>query len=556
MLIGVNHQGRDRAVPTANLLCRRQCCAASFKVRVTKADGTVALVMELVEGPTLADRIAQGPMSLDDALPIARQIAEALEAAHEQGIIHRDLKPANVKLRPDGPVKVLDFGLAKAVEPVSASGADMTALPTITTPAMMRMGVILGTPAYMSPEQAKGKQTDRTTDVWSFGCVLYEMLTGQPAFEGETVGEILGGIFRADPGLNRLPADTPPGIRRLLRRCLQKDRARRLRDIGDARLELEEAQTEPDAQAVRKTHTKTALPYLSVILILAATALGLAFVHFRETPPPFQTFSYNIPPPENGAVHSFAVSPNGRLVAIALTLRGKRELWLRPLDSLQAHSLAATEDAAWPFWSPDSRHIGFFAQGKLKKVAVSGGLPQSLCDADGRGGSWGRKDVIAFSNGGHSIQRVSAAGGMPVDVMKGDARYPVFLPDGHHFLYTAVAGSSDKNGIHLGALSGENRRIVADAIGVVLASGTSSRVDHILFVRENTLLGQPFDTATFRTSGDAFPVADSLHSFIPGGVGYLPVAASENGVLIFGGSFSSQIVWFDRAGNTLPGSVS
>jgi Tol biopolymer transport system component len=282
----------------------------------------------------------------------------------------------------------------------------------------------------------------------------------------------------------------------------------------------------------------------------------LAFVHFRETVPPLQTFRYNIAPPENGAVHSFAVSPNGRLVAIALTVRGKRELWFRPLDSLQAHSVPATEDAAWPFWSPDSRYIGFFAQGKLKKIAVSGGPPQSLCDADGRGGSWSREDIIVFSNGGYSIQRVSAAGGMPVDVVKGDARYPVFLPDGHHFLYTASIGAPEKNGVHVGALSGESRRIVADAIGVAFASHTSGRVGHLLFVRDNTLLGQPFDTATLNTSGDAFPVADSFYSFIPGGVGYLPVAVSENGVLIFGGSGSSQIEWFDRAGNSLPGTVS
>ncbi len=421
---------------------------------------------------------------------------------------------------------------------------------------MTGVGVIIGTAAYMSPEQAKGRSADTRSDVWAFGCVLHEMLTGQRAFKGEDVSDTLAAVLRGEPDWTRLPAGTPPPIRRLLRRALKKDARQRLSDIRDARIEIEEAQTEPDLQAAGTTvQTKAVLSYLSTVIVVAVAALVLAFIHFREAVPPLQTFRYNIAPPENGAVHSFAVSPDGRLVTIALTVKGKRELWLRPLDALQAQPMPGTEDAIWPFWSPDSRYIGFFAQGKLKKIAASGGPPQSLCDADGRGGSWSRNDIIVFSNGGYSIQRITAAGGMPVDVIKGDARYPVFLPDGRHFLYAAIGGP-DKTGVRLSSLDGEDRRILADAIGVVFAPGMSGRVGHVIFVRDNTLMGQPFDTAKFDTSGDPFPVAGSVLSFIPGGVGYIPAAVSENGILIFGGSGPSQLVWFDRDGNTLPGSPS
>jgi Tol biopolymer transport system component len=518
-----------------------------------ESNQTRCIVMELVEGQTLQERLKRGPIPLDEALPMASQIATALEAAHERGIVHRDLKPANIKLTPDGKVKVLDFGLAKAFQ--EEHEPTLSNSPTLI--GASASGVILGTAAYMSPEQARGKEADRSSDIWAFGCVLYEVLTGHAVFEGETIGEILAGVFKAEPDWNRLPAQTPEAIRRLLRRCLQKDRSRRLNSANDARVEIEEAQTDTDLPAAKGRVDTKAYSYWGVTVILAVAALGLAFVHFRERLPPVQTFRYSIAAPENGAVHSFAVSPDGRLVALAVTVRGKRELWLRPLDALQAQPIPGTEDGTYPFWSPDSRYIGFFAQGRLKKIPVTGGPPQSLCDAgDGRGGSWSRKDIIVFSNGGYSIQRIPAAGGMPVDIIKGEFRYPVFLPDGSHFLYATTPGASDKNGIHLGSLSGEDRRILEDATGVAFAPGISGQLGHLFFVRDNTLMAQGFDPAKLETLGDAFPLAESVFSFTPGGVSYIPVAVSENGILIFGGSGPSQIVWFDRAGNTLPGSLS
>jgi Tol biopolymer transport system component len=517
-----------------------------------QAGGTRLLVMELVDGETLADRIKHGPLPVEEALQIGKSICEALEAAHEKGIVHRDLKPANVKITSGGMVKVLDFGLAKIAQ--SQTQSTLSNSPTLMSGSMP--GMLMGTTAYMSPEQAKGKQADRGSDVWAFGCVLYELLTGRSAFVGDTIAEIFGGVLHAEPDWNLLPAETPTAIRRLLRRCLQKNRAFRLHDIGDARIEIEEARMEQGlAAAGVSAHTNTAPAYWIITVLLALGALGLAVVHFRETAPLFQGLQYTMALPENGALQGFAISPNGRMLALALTVRGKRQLWLRPLDSLQAQPMPGTEDGSFPFWSPDSRYIAFFAGGKLKKIAISGGPPQSLCDADGRGGSWSSKGIILFSNGGFAIRRISPEGGLPVDVIRaGDSRFPVFLPDGNHFLYSS-AGGADKSGIHLSSISGDDRRIVADANGVVFAPAVAGRVSHLLFVRDSTLLAQPFDSAKFEISGEAFPVAESVSSFTSSGVNYIPVAVSDNGILLFGGGDSSQIVWFDRAGNTLPASL-
>ena len=354
-------------------------------------DGVQALVMEWVDGPTLADRIAQGPVPLDDALPMALQIAAALEAAHGQGIIHRDLKPANIKVRPDGTIKVLDFGLAKALAPdVAAPVATLS--PTITSPAATRMGVIIGTAAYMSPEQARGKPVDKRTDIWAFGCVLYEMLTGRRAFDGDDVSDSLANVLKTEPDWGALPTDTPPGLRRLLQRCLAKDPRRRFHDIADVCLDL--AEPEPRA-ALAPTVTRsrrTMLERTAWLLVVAALAGLLVLASRRTVPAPAVTRFFVHPPAQTVfggplalgstvAATTGAISPDGtRLVFTATDRSGRTQLWLQPLDSFTAQALPGTDGGVFPFWSPDGRSIGFFVGNRLRKIDRAGGSPQTICE--------------------------------------------------------------------------------------------------------------------------------------------------------------------------------
>src|SRR5262245_24092927 len=398
-----------------------------------KADGVRALVMELIEGPTLADRIAQGPVPVDDALPIARQLADALEAAHDQGIIHRDLKPANIKLRPDGTVKVLDFGLAKALEPMPAGGIDPTASSTITSATRMTgVGVLLGTAAYMSPEQSRGKPVDRRSDIWAFGCVLYEMLTGRSAFRGETITDTLAAIVQREPEWSALPAGTAAEIGRLLRRCLDKDPKRRLRDMGDARIEIDEAlTTRPvDAQTATVLGVETtarwrrAFPWAVAFgaAALAAAALLAPWAPLQTVSPPAPLrltadLGADASLADSGYGSAAILSPDGGLLAFVAQKNagGSRQLYVRRLTQLQATALSGTDGAESPFFSPDGQWIAFFASGKLKKISVTGGAAVSLCDAaNGRGGAWSDDGTIVFSpnsGSGVSLLRVSSAGG-------------------------------------------------------------------------------------------------------------------------------------------------
>ncbi len=529
-----------------------------------------ALVLALIEGPTLDDRIKQGPLPADEAIAISKQIIDALEYAHEHGVIHRDLKPANIKVTPDGVVKVLDFGLAKALDQRAATSLDPENSPTLTMGAT-QAGVIMGTAAYMSPEQAVGKAADRRSDIFSFGVVLYEMLTGKRPFRGESMGDTLAAVVKDAPDWSLLPSETPSHLRKLLERMLAKDRKERLQAIGEARIALakpsnDEAPRQAEAPA---PHTRPwAITAAAAAFALALAAL--AFVHFRETPPQQQTTRTSITLPEKSDIHSFALSPDGRTLVMAATVSGKRQLYLRPMDALQFQPMAFTEEATYPFWSPDSRFIGFFAQGKLKKVAASGGSSLALCDApDGTGGSWNRDDVIVFAQSidGGSLQRVAAAGGVPTDVVQsgGYVRHPVFLPDGRHFLYTIQFGPSEQAGIQVGSLDqkGENRRILPDVSGAQFApSERSGRPGHLLFVRQNTLMAVPFDASSAQVSGDVFPLADGLG--VNAISAYAPITVSENGVLLYkmvGAAGGGQLTWMDRTGKGLgpvstPGEVS
>jgi Tol biopolymer transport system component len=498
-----------------------------------------ALVMELVEGETLA-----GPLSEEQALPLIEQLIDALEYAHEKCIVHRDLKPANIKITPQGKLKVLDFGLAKAMTPETAAPSPLSS-PTLTMRAT-QLGVILGTAAYMAPEQARGHEVDKRADIWAFGVVLYEMLTARLLFGGATVSDTLAAVLRQEPELDRVP----PRFRKLLRLCLEKDPRRRLRDIGDARALLEETAPGPSGHAsvARSWPLRTA-----AALTLALGAL--AFLHFTETHPEPRVVRSYIPPPE-GAAFAFttglpvsgpvALSPDGRRMTFsATTADGKLRLWLRPLDALTAQPLAGTEDAIHPFWSPDSRYIAFFAGGKLKKIDASGGPPVVLCDAaSGRGGTWNQENVIVFvpSGSASGFLRVSASGGVPsvvpVDV---GGRWPWFLPDGRHFLYAAVSA------VRLASLdSRQTKPLIGTPSDAAYAQG------HLLYLRDSTLMAQPFDLKRLALSGEPVPVAENVRSVGLQRRGIFSV--SQNGLLAYQsgiGSGQFQLTWFDRAGKRL-----
>ena len=491
-----------------------------------------ALVMELVEGES-----PKGPMPFDEAWKIALQMAEALEYAHERGIVHRDLKPANVKVTPEGVVKLLDFGLAKAFSVEETPSANPDNSPTLTMGAT-NLGVILGTAAYMAPEQAKGKRVDKRADIWSWGVVLYELLTGEQLFKGTDVSEILARVIKEEPALDKAPAKT----RRLLRKCLEKDPKPRLRDIGDAPELLED----PIAQPM----PRTGVAWIAALVLLVALG-AVSFLHFREAGP--RTLHATIPLPENTtAVHSFAISPDGRLLAIAAVVEGKRQLWLHSIEANQARPMPGTDDAAYPFWSPDSRNIAFFAQGKLKKIAARGGPAQWVCDApDGRGGSWNRQDLIIFSPAPRSaIQSVPASGGVPAEVTRrpGFSAFPLFLPGGRSFLYKVSGISSGENGVYLGSLDGkENRRVLPDDSSAIFISGW------LLFSRGGALIAQRFDPGSGHILGEASPIAEGVSATT--NTIYLPVTVSDTGLLLYdsGGwtGANLQMAWYDRGGRLI-----
>jgi Tol biopolymer transport system component len=523
-----------------------------------------ALVLELVDGPTLADRIAQGPIPLDEALPIARQIADALEAAHEHGVVHRDLKPANVKVRDEGTVKVLDFGLAKALDPISASGTEAMNSPTLTGHAT-QLGVIIGTAAYMAPEQARGKAADRRADVWAFGVVLYEMLTGRPAFGGETITDVMASIVQREPDWTRLPSATPARIHRLLRRCLEKDPRRRIRDIADARLDLVDAiEGRPEiggspatAEARRRSR---GLAWWAAAATVAALLLAALRWLVPPAPPARVVTRLDVASAPTSEPGSFALSPDGRqLVFAGNSSTGVQQLWLRSMDQTTARQLPGTDDAIQPFWAPEGRSIGFFAGGRLKRLDLGTGLTQILAVAPAaRGGTWSRGDVIVYApSTATGLMRVSAApGGQASPITQKlpgqySQRWPQFLPDGRRFLFSTFLGQPESRGLYLASLDdGTPRRLLtADEAGSF--APLYAPPGFLLMVRQSVLLARRFDPDHPEANAEALPIAENLGA--DPATFRASVSASMSGVLAHrtGGIERRQLVWMDRSGRIL-----
>ncbi len=517
-----------------------------------ESGGRRFLVMELVEGETLAERIKRGPIPVEESLGIAKPICDALEAAHEKGITHRDLKPANIKVTPEGMVKVLDFGLAKACE-TSPANTNFSNSPTMGSMAATNAGVILGTAAYMSPEQARGEEVDRRTDIFAFGAVLYEMLTGRQAFEGEDISDILSRVLRSDPDWKLLPADVPPRIRELLRLCLQKDVKKRRQTATDVRIDIEQASAEPETAAAVTTPARGSRTAWLIAAATTLTAVVLAIPavrYLRETPPP--ETRVEIVTPATDQPTSFALSPDGRQIVFVASGDGASRLWLRSLATTTAQPLAGTEGATAPFWAPDSRSVGFFAGGALKRLDLGGGAPQTLAPAtNGSGGTWNADGVIVFAPSVTApLMRVSATGGAAAAVttlgpqQQGHVA-PHFLPGGRRFLFHMWGGAPDTTGIYLGALDGSapTRLTAADSAGVFLPSGW------LLWVRAGTLVAQRLDVAQAALTGEPVTLADGVA--FDGNFNFRSaVSVAATGLVAYrtGAGNQRQLTWVDRSG--------
>jgi Tol biopolymer transport system component len=522
---------------------------------------THALVMELVDGPTLADRIEQGPVPLAEALAIAKQIATALEAAHEQGIVHRDLKPANVKVRPDGTVKVLDFGLAKAMDPTSSADVNVMNSPTLTR--ATQLGVILGTAAYMAPEQAKGKKVDRRADIWAFGVVLFEMLAGERAFKGDDASDVLAAVLRQDIDWKALPADTPAKVRHVLERCLERDPARRLRDIGDVWIGMD-APDEPPAPAAappvrRASALSRWLPWVAAIVIAAGS---VAWALSRRPEPAYQLVTRSTQNTKDLAL-LVATSRDGTRIAYAIAGGGQNSsagIVLRMLDQFEGRVVPGTERGAFPLFSPDGQWIAYTDLGdqKIKKIPITGGTSITLCEGSLQwGGAWGDDGTVVFRSP-KGLMRVPADGGVPeslttVDSSKGELSHvrPQLLPGGDRLLFTVMAQQGEPQ-FAVRDLGKTGYRIVAKggANGQYVASG------HLTFVRGTTLFAMPFDLSRLEVTGGEVPVVEDVSVIGPSGTADYSVSAS--GVLAYfssPGSSGTTLAWADRTGQTkvLPG---
>jgi serine/threonine protein kinase/Tol biopolymer transport system component len=514
--------------------------------------GTGCIVMELVEGDTLSDRLAKGPLSVDEATTVAKQIAEGLAAAHERGVIHRDLKPANIKLTPDGTVKILDFGLAK-VNQRSTQATQMSAMPTKVSGSIE--GLVVGTAAYMSPEQARGKEVDARTDIWAFGCVLYEMLTGKQAFAGETFTDIVARVVTAAPDMNLMPAGVPAPLRLLLEVTLNKNQAQRLQHIADVRLFLDDkliSSLVPAAAAPAAKPSRIGIPTV-VLLVLFIGALIPAALYFRApvlAPQPQMRFEVALPPE---ATTNFSVSPNGQYLAYTSSENGA--IWVRSVASDTPQKLAGTENATGGGWSTDGLHVFFIQAGKLKKTNLASGAVQTLCDAKGRmtGLTSNRDGVILIGMNG-TIMRTSDSGGevktqvqLDKDKKEQLAALPVFLPDGNHFLFALVNAVPENSGIFVGSLD-SNSRTKLLPLGNRL-NGMAYAPQGYLVVSGAALTAQRFDLKQLSLQGEPIQLADAVDSF----------SVSDTGLLLFHkgaqNGQNQQLTWFSRSGE-MTGKVS
>ena len=537
-----------------------------------EANGSPFLALEFVDGESLDTRIACGPIPLDEALAIARQIAEALEAAHEKGIIHRDLKPANIALTSAHQVKVLDFGLARATDSASGASSGATNSPTITSPALMTgVGVLLGTAAYMSPEQAKGRAADKRSDMWAFGCVLYEMLTGKRAFQGEDISDTLAVILTREPDWSALPPATPASIRRVLQRSLQKDRSKRLESAADARLEIDEALTSGVTDATARTLTFHRWPWIgaaAATLVVGALSGAWIVLRFRQ-PSDERLLRLQIDPPPGGqfalggngpTIGTLAISPDGKAVAFPARVNGKTGLWIRPLDAGAASLLPGTEGAAFPMWAPDSRSLAFFVRGKLQRIEIGSSKPVTIADNAGptpggtsvRNGSWGRDGSILFPVFASGLLRVAATGGTPTPVTRTDYAHgevshtdPSFLPAGR-ILFSVGGNSRETTGMFAASISSPTTRVkVSDNPNALYATGTDG-TDYLLWQRGGTLMAQVFDSHALKVIGEPRVIATE------GDDSRLLFSVSDTGVLAYAPTRGlSRFNWVDRTGNVL-----
>jgi eukaryotic-like serine/threonine-protein kinase len=524
-------------------------------------DGVDFLVMEYLEGETLADRLTRGPLPVEQALKYAIEIADALDRAHRQGVIHRDLKPANIMLTKSG-TKLLDFGLARLKEPGPA--ATFTAISNLATgkSGLTAQGTIIGTLQYMAPEQLEGQEADARTDIFSFGGVLYEMITGKKAFEGRSQVSLISAILEREPiPISTIQPASPLALDRLISRCLAKDPDQRWQTMTDLAAELtwladaNKSTRQTQSLHERVSTSRRASFWMITAAVFFLAALGFAGLWLYRPQEPPEVVRFSIPPPEKALLDSpGSISPDGRRIAFtARDSAGKLLLWIRPLDSSTAHTLSGTDDAFLPFWSPDSRTVAFFSQGKLKKIDVGGGPPQTLCDApDGRGGSWNNDGVIVFApNVVGPLHRVSSSGGRSVAVTmltpsETFHRFPSFLPDGKHFLYHSRDEPGTKS-IFVGSLDTTKATPLLAADSAAIYSSPR----YLLFVQQDTLLAQPFDLRQLRVTGETIPVAEQVGVYLNG----IAASVSGNGTLIFRNGPSAignlQLGWFDRAGKLI-----
>ena len=541
---------------------------------VGREGATEYLVMEFLEGESLADRLKKGPLTPEELLRVATQIADALEKAHRAGVVHRDLKPGNVMLTKSG-AKLLDFGLAKPLAATTAAGSAsrtsasvFAAALTQTSPApspaspLSTAGAVIGTVQYMSPEQIQGMEADARSDIFAFGVMLFEMTTGKRAFEGKTQASIVGQILAVDPpSVSTIRSETPAGLDRVIRICLEKDPEERFQTAHDLKLDLRRVAETPATTTgpVVAPSRRSWIPW-AITGVLGLAAIVLAIVHFGlQTTPQTSIHSYILPPEKASFVLAETgsgppvVSPDGRRIAfVAKAAEGKQRLWIQPLNSSVAQPMAGSEGATYPFWSPDSHYVAFFANQKLNKIDANGGPPQILCDAgSARGGAWSPNGTIIFTKDTVSpLSRVDAAGGTPTPLTtlgEGESshRWPDFLPDGKHFIYFVHGFTNSDSAIYVASLDSKDRKLLLrnDSNAVYAAEG------YLLFVRGNALMAQVFNRQKLALEGEAKPVAD--HVAVNTGVWRSIVTASANGVLLYqSGSATggSQLIWFDRSG--------